>query len=719
MGRISLQRASSKQLAKEWLAVLVDRLGHRETNSAFIGCLVTLLDALEWQGAARQIAEALPHESDELSFAEFRDVLARLGFGTTHLTARPEEVTERLLPCLFVAGNGDPYVLLGRDADGIAVFEGKAAACRHVPALPAGDCYLVKPETKERPASATEVGGWLRGIAKHFRGLILAILAMTFAINVLALVGSLAIMTVYDQVIAKSQPEMMPALLFGVGLATLSELGFRLLRARGQAYMGARLDYLVGTKVFEQIMHLPPAFTERAPVGGQVTRIREFEFLREFFTGALAGTLLDLPFVVVFVAVIGLIAGPLAAVPLVLLVLYLLIGLITEPAIRDRMKRSGEARSQRYAFVVEMIWWLRSIKQMGAEDLWRERFRKLSAEAAWANHDGSRLQAIAHNAAHVLMVAAGTATLGIGVLLAMEGDMTMGALIATMMLVWRILAPMQTLFGQSNRIEQMQQSLRQLVAMLGYEREQEPGDAPVASIAFEGRLAFNRVSMRYSAEGNPAILGLTLEIEPGEMLAVSGGSGSGKTTLAKLALGVYRPQAGTVTLDGVDIRQLRPITLRQTLAYVPQRNHAFAGTLFDNIAMSNPAASVDDVRRACDLAGLLDVIESLPAGFDTRFREGLLSHVPQGFLRKLGLARAFLRDAPVLILDEPAGSADEADERDFIAALQRLKGTRTIVMITHRPSHMRLCDRLLVLEQGQPLHLGPPELVLARMAAGA
>ena len=153
---------------------------------------------------------------------------------------------------------------------------------------------------------------------------------------------------------------------------------------------------------------------------------------------------------------------------------------------------------------------------------------------------------------------------------------------------------------------------------------------------------------------------------------------------------MYRPQAGAVTIDHVDIRQMKPITLRQTLAYVPQSNHVFPGTLYENITLADPTASFAQVRKACRQAGILDTIEALPQGFETEFKEGLQTQVPQSFLRKIALGRAFLRKAPILILDEPAGSMDEKDEATFMEALENARGTQTIIMITQRPSHMRL-----------------------------
>ncbi|MBL4721219.1 MAG: ATP-binding cassette domain-containing protein, partial [Alphaproteobacteria bacterium] len=242
----------------------------------------------------------------------------------------------------------------------------------------------------------------------------------------------------------------------------------------------------------------------------------------------------------------------------------------------------------------------------------------------------------------------------------------------------------------------------------------EPGDAPATTIEFEGRLVFDRVSMRYSSHSDPALLGVSFTAEKGEIVGIVGRSGAGKSTLSKLALGFYTPQAGSVTLDGVDIRQLRPITLRQTLAYVPQNNHAFPGSLYENLILSNPIASFDEVKAACRMAGLLQKIEALPYGFDTRFRDGLETHVPQGFLRQLALARAFLRKAPVIILDEPASALDGEDERALLRALELLRGNTTTIMITQRPSHMRICDKLLLLDHGQVVDFGPAEDVLSR-----
>jgi len=578
-----------------------------------------------------------------------------------------------------------------------------------------GTFYVIEKIDREKKEEGDRSALWFRHLFLQFQPLMMKAFGISFFINLMALTIPLAVMMIYDQVIAKESKETLYYVATGVGIALGFELLLRIVRSKEQAYIGARFDYLVSSKVFEQILHLPPVFTERAPVGGQVSRIRSFESLREIFTGSLANTIMDLPFVLLFVAVIGFIAGPMVVVPMILATLYAILGGVIMPEIRARSKVSGEVRSARYTFLVEMLWQMRQVKQRCSEERWVKRFREFSGDAAWYNMQVTRLQGNVQNIAQTLMMAAGVATLIFGVYGVMNGTISLGALVATMMLVWRILSPLQALFNVSNRIEQMQNGVKQLQSILRFAPEQEPGDTPHTSVQYDGAIEFSRVSMRYKTDANPAMLGVSFKVKPGEILAVTGHSGSGKTTLAKLILGLYRPQAGAVTLDGVDIRQLRPITLRQTLAYVPQSNHVFPGTLYDNLTLSDPTVSFAQVRKACRQAGILDTIEALPNGFETEFKEGLQTQVPQSFLRKIALGRAFLRNSPVLILDEPAGSMDEKDEATFIEALERVRGKQTILMITQRPSHMRMCDRLMVLKEGQIDMLGEPNEILSKM----
>jgi ATP-binding cassette subfamily C protein LapB len=715
MSQVVLYNPPPKNLARLWRKAVFNYTGAEELEP-ILAALLGLLEEMDWKGSANRLVEALPYDATDLTVYDLRDILSRLGFKTIRLKTTHRKLSLRLCPCIM-ATRRKFYVVKKGEGDKAIAHDPYNDEEVPLHKAPRGTFYVIEQIDREQSEETDRSALWFRNLFLQFKPLIMKSFTISFFINMMALTIPLAIMMIYDQVIAKESKETLIYVASGVLLALGFELILRIIRSKEQAYIGARFDYLVSTKVFEQILHLPPVFTERAPVGGQVSRIRSFESLREIFTGTLANTILDLPFVLLFIAVIGFIAGPMVMVPLVLAALYAILGAVIMPEIRARSKMAGEVRTSRYTFLVEMLWQMRQVKQRCSEGRWKDRFRELSGDAAWGNLQVNRLQNNVQNIAQTLMMASGVATLIFGVYGVMQGTLSLGALVATMMLVWRILSPLQALFNVSNRIEQIQNGIKQLKSILRFPPEQEPGDMPYTNVKYRGAIEFNRVSMRYKQDSNPAMLGVSFKIKPGEMLAVTGHSGSGKTTLAKLILGMYRPQAGAVTIDGVDIRQLRPITLRQTLAYVPQSNHVFPGSLYENLTMADPAASFAQVRKACRQAGILDTIEALPEGFQTEFKEGLQTQVPQSFLRKIALGRAFLRNAPILLLDEPAGSMDEKDENTFIEALERVRGKQTIIMITQRPSHMRMCDRLMVLKEGQINMLGKPGEVLEKMFA--
>ena len=716
---LSYDHSSLAERRDGWREALEHRLGDSFEATPVPALLVAFLTARKWSGSARLLVDALPYGDAPLSFEDMRNVLARLNIRTIPIKTKAKRLQPSMLPCLLQPSSGAaPLVVADRDADGFVVEDpASGAAPSRVKTLPSGTFYLQEDIPLQEASGRDASREWLKLLIGEFRPVILAAFAIAFLVNLLSIVAPLTIMAIYDQVIAKESLDTLYPLALGVAAAVLFEIVLRVIRAAGQAYIGAKLDYQVGMRVFEQILHLSPRFTERAPVGGQVTRIRDFDSFREIFAGPLASLVLDIPFTLLFIIALMVIAGPVFLLPIGLAAVYLLIAVIVLPELRNRAKAVGRTRSERYTFLAELMAAMRSVKQQAGETTWLARFRKLSADATWANYDVNRLHSTAQALSQSLMLIAGIATLGICVTRVLDDQMTLGALIATMMLVWRVLTPIQTLFGLANRLHLIRQSLQQLIDLIGFTREQHPGQSPAAPISFSGSLQFNRVSFRYTQDANPALLGVSFDVRRGEVFGIAGDSGAGKSTVAKLILGLYHAQAGSVTLDGVDLRQLLPITMRQGISYMPQRNHAFPGTIYDNIILADPTASMDRVRQACRMAGILHKIESLPDGFETRFRDGLQSHVPQAWLRQLALARAFLIDAPIYILDEPTAALDEEDERYFLRALEVLRGERTVIMISQRPSHMLLCDRLMVLNQGQVVDLDQPDRALANLQA--
>ena len=695
-------------------------LGEFRAISDIAACLMPLLSALGWHGNPRQLAEALPHFADSLDIVDLRNVLANLNYTTRPAELSLRDLDPRLLPCLFVPHQGAAMVVLEGAEGGFQVFDSttsevgfKAATARP------GTAFFVSAEESESEGERRPQDDWFRSVARRFRGLVYQMLGITFLSSVLALAVPLFIMTVYDRVIPSRSFSTLGFLFAGVLLALGIDAVLRILRSRVLAYVGARIDVILGAAALQQILHLPIVMTERATIGAQVSRLKQFEAVREFFTGPLAGVFLELPFLVIFIAVIAIIAGPLAWIPVILTAVFLMAAVAIVPSMRAAVAESGEARARRQSFAIEMISNMRAIKQCALERTWSGRYREIAAKAALANYRTSRISVFVQTLSQTLMFAAGIATATLGTLQVLDGAMTVGALIATMALVWRVLSPLQVGFLSLTRLEQVKLGLKQMNQLMRLKLEREPGRIGSGLRSFKGEVAFRRASLRYTAESEPALFGINFTVKPGEMVAVAGANGVGKSSVLKLIAGLYQPQAGAVMIDGIDLRQLDVGELRTSIGYVPQNCHLFHGTIAQNLRLANPTASDAELAQAALDAGLLEDILSLPEGFETRLTDQVQRQLPRGLKQKIILARAYVTQASIYLLDEPAYHLDTAGDTALMRKLQQLRGRATVFIVTQRPSHMRLADRLIVLDSGMVALAGHPEAVLAKMQKAA
>lgn len=363
------------------------------------------------------------------------------------------------------------------------------------------------------------------------------------------------------------------------------------------------------------------------------------------------------------------------------------------------------------------------MKYCGAEARWMERFREYSASSALNSFYTAQLSSLMQTISHVLMISAGLGTIIFGVFRVMNGDMSVGGVVASMILVWRVLAPIQTGFISLTRITQVRSSISQINNLMNIkgERDQHSLVHPLKKI--EGFVAFARVSIRYSPDSDPALVGVSFELEPGEVICIVGGNGSGKSTVLKLLAAMYAPQAGSIRIDNMDIRQMDTVELRHAVSYVPQTVQFFYGTISQNMRLAHPTATDADIYRACEMAGVLDDVLSLTQGsgkwkrqgFDIRIGDSTSSQMPTSFMQRLNLARGYLKQSPIMLFDEPGNGLDFASDQIFMKNVEKMRGETTILMVTHRPSHLRLADKILWLEYGNVRAFGPAADVLKQM----
>ncbi|NQV99211.1 MAG: ATP-binding cassette domain-containing protein [Rhodospirillales bacterium] len=687
-------------------------------------CIVPLLEALHWRGDPRHVAEAVPHFVDHIDVTAFRNILATLHYETRPVDINLSKIDTRLFPCMFLPQDGDAIILLSHQNKRIKIYDGGKTAYREIDksSVP-GTALFLTPVDPDDLLPAQQKMGWFRAVSERFRSLFYQTLGITLVLNLLALATPLFVMGVYDKVVATGSLPTLKYFAAGVGIAIACDMVLRYFRTKTLAHIGARLDNIVGIAIFHKILFLPPALTERSTIGSQIARIKDFETIRDFFTGPMALTLFELPFVFIFIIVIAYLGGPVAFVPIIMMALYGILALIMTPLIRAAVGKAARAGARRQELVVETLGGMRAVKYCGAEAVWLERYRTLSAKAALNGFSASQYSSVVQTMSHVLMVAAGVGTIVFGVFRILDGEMSIGGLVASMMLVWRVLGPLQTAFVSMSRITQVKASVGQINNLMNIraEREQHSKLNPIKRM--EGYVSFNRVSIRYSPEADPALVGVSFEADPGEVIAVVGGNGSGKSTVLKLLAGMYQAQAGSIRIDNQDIRQMDAVELRHAIAYVPQSLQFFYGTIAQNLRLSHPTATDEDLRWACFKAGVLDDIDALKQGSGKWQRQGLEVRIgdsgggqmPTSLLQRLNLARGYLKRAPIMLFDEPGNGLDFEGDQAFMRMVDEMRGDTTCLIVTHRPSHLKLSDKIVWLEYGNVRAFGPAEEVLAQM----
>lgn len=703
-------------------ALRSDSLDQFQLSSPFAACLLPLLQSLGWNLYARELIEALPHFSERLELVDLRNILVRLGYESMPESCRLDKLSDELYPCLFVGDDEVPLVLLRAVGDEVVYFDSLSGEEKTERLGSRKGCaYLFThiDTAHGQTVSTASSTDWFGQLLRRFKKLTTHLLMMTFLINLIAMSVPLFIMMVYDKVIGAESVDALPMMVAGIALALTADVVLRYFRGRLMGTIAGRMDYLIGVETFKQILSLPPILTERSTMAAQLARLKQFDSVRDFFTGTSASTMLDIPFIPLMIALIAFIAGWVALVPVVMLLLFLVFGLAWLPVSASRILRTSQARNDKQKMIIQSLAGRSEIKGGAAERSWLERYREYSAESATANYKAAVASSIINSVSQAGVALSSLAVLVIGTYSVMAGDMTVGALIATMVLIWRVLSPIQQSFLSFSRFKQVMGAVKQINQLMKLEGERNSRASSVMLSKLKGRVGIDRVSFRYSPNSDPALMGVSIVAEPGEMVAITGDTGSGKSTLVKLIAGMYKPQAGSLTLDDLDLRQLNAKDLRRAIAYVPQNAQLFHGTIAQNIRMNNVLATDEDLKGVARSVGILNDILALPKGFETPIGDELTRRLTPGFVHGISMARAFVCSAQIVILDEPGASLDREGDEKLVAQMRALKGKKTVIVVTHRPSHIRLANKAVVLDKGMVRFSGEPEQALQVLSGGA
>nr|ART36357.1 C794 [uncultured bacterium] len=692
-----------------------------------LDCLTFVSRLHQLPKSAQALTAGLPLLDGCLTPALFVRAAERAGINS-RLVRRPlEGISAAVLPVVLLLNERRAVVLLGWQADGSGRIADPDSGMgediwprqRLVDAY-AGSALLVRPAPifDERSAEHGDLvsGHWFWGTLRNLWPIYGEVLLAAFLVNVFALAMPLFTMNVYNRVVPNRAIETLWVLAIGVAVISLFDVLMRSLRAYFLDVAGKKFDVTLSARLFEQVMGLRMEARPRS-VGAFANQLSEFESFREFITSATLTTLIDLPFALLFLAVIAWLGGPLVFVPLALMPIVILYGWRAQSRLRVLVQQSMRQASQKQATLIETLTGFETLRSIGAAGPIQRRWEQVIGSMARIGMRSRLLSASVINVAGLAVQLSSVGILVYGVHRIIEGELSVGGLIACVMLAGRALSPLAQVAGLLVRFDQSMAALRSVNQIMQLPVERPPERNFLHRPVLQGAIEFSNVSFSYPGQQIMALDNISLRIAPGERVAVIGRIGSGKSTLEKLILGLYEPTAGAVLLDGIDLRQIDPADVRRNIGYVPQDVTLFFGSLRDNIALAAPQADDETVLRAAELAGVMSFVSRHPAGLEQQIGErgeGLSG----GQRQAVAIARGMLLEPPLLIMDEPTNSMDNSSEEQFKNRLMPLLDGRTLLLVTHRASLLSLVGRVIVMDGGRIVADGPKDQVLEALRGG-
>ena len=453
-------------------------------------------------------------------------------------------------------------------------------------------------------------------------------------------------------------------------------------------------------------------------IGAFANNLGEFESIRNFITSATISTLIDLPFVALFLIVIAYIGGPLVYVPLAGIPVILIYGLIVQKPLRTSVEHVMRTSAKKNANLIESLLGAETIKTTRAEGQMQRKWEQSIGNIAHWGIRSRFLSASTTNVAIFIQQISTVAVVTYGVYLASMNELSLGGLIAAVILTSRAMAPMAQVANITSHFHEARSALKTLNSIMSLPVEREAARRYIHKDSTAGNIEFDRVSFAYPGQaGLNALNDVSFKISSGERVGIIGKTGSGKSTIQKLILGLYKPSKGIIKLDGLDIQQIDPVSLRRHIGYVPQDITLFNDTLRENIILGAPFVENEQILKVADIAGVTEYSNNHPKGLDMPLGERG-SALSGGQRQSVIIARALLRDPSILVLDEPSNSMDNTTEAKLLNRLIEYLDQQTLILVTHRASMLKLVDRLVVLDRGHVIADGPKELIINSMKEG-
>jgi ATP-binding cassette subfamily C protein LapB len=697
-----------------------------DSDDSLLQALLAICKLLHTPHSAESLAAGLPLVNNKLTPELFIRAADRAGLSSSLIKRPLNKISNLVLPAVLLLNDNKTCILISKKKGiyKIVIPESdggqKSVSFEDLNNEYIGATFFIqknhKFDDRSSNSAAPKAKHWFWDVIYKSWPIYSEVLAASFLINLFALASPLFIKNVYDRVVPNHALETLWVLAIGVAIVYIFDFIMKSLRSYFIDVAGKRSDIILSSTIFEKVMGIK--MESRPPsVGAFANDFHEFESFREFLTSATLTTLIDLPFLFIFLFVIYMLGGNLALIPLFVLPLAILGGIAVQKPLKNTIQELFKHSAQKNATLIESLTNLDSIKSNCAEGQMQKQWEQSVGQISRLSLKARFFSSLAVNFTTFLQQLASVSVVIFGVYKIADGDLSTGGLIACTILTGRALAPVAQVATLLTRYHQSKTSLSSLTRMMSLPVEREPGKKFLHRPSLKGTIEFKNISFSYPNQPIKALDNVSFKIRVGERVGFVGRIGSGKSTIEKLILGLYQAQEGSILIDGTDIRQIDPSDLRRQIGYVPQDISLVFGSAKDNITLGANYADDQSILRSAEIAGVTHFANKHPAGFDLPVGERG-SALSGGQRQSIAVARALLLSPPIYIFDEPSNSMDSSTEEGFKQRFLKHLESQTLILVTHRASLLSLVDRLIVMDGSKMVADGPKEKVLDALRQG-
>ena len=554
---------------------------------------------------------------------------------------------------------------------------------------------------------------WFIPVMGKYIPFLRSVLFMSFLLQILGLASPIFVQNIIDKVLVHRAADALDILVLGMVICTFFQNFILGLRTYLFTNITSKMDVVLSSRLFKNITALPLSYFQKWQVGDVVSRTGELETLRSFMTGSSLTILLDIVFAVVYFIVMFFYSRILSIVVLIMIPLFVILNAIVAPIFKRMINEKFLIGSENRSFLIETITGIRTVKSSSFENNFIRRYEEMLARLVKASFNVVNLANIANSIGTFLFSMFNLVILWIGAYYVMEGEISVGELIAFQMIAGQLIAPVMRLINQWQHFQQVRVSMERLADIMDEDTEPTFNPSRTTLPSLRGDIALEKLAFSYSAEAGKVLDNINIRIPAGMKVGIVGRSGSGKSTLTKLIQRLYLPDSGRILIDGVDIAQVEPAWLRRQIGVVLQDSKLFSGSVEENIRIACPNATHEDVVNAAKLAGADEFVSQFPHGYETFVGErgSLLSG---GQRQRIAIARALLSDPRILIFDEATSALDYESENIIMNNIEPISRGRTMLMIAHRLSTVRNCDAIIVIDKGRIIEAGSHDELMKR-----